>query len=338
MAPIKPHPHLAEPVAVRSDVALGQCTDESWADAERRYHNENADKYVSELERGHIFHLADVKLLFSHLPAPGRRSSVILDAGCGPAISIRKFLVKRLRPEDYYIGVDIAERLLQVARANVPSGLFVRHDLQQMRLPPGCVDAVLCLGALHHLPQPFEVLERLLQALTPGGLLLLREPTDRAFRRGEGESPAEEGLNVDQLKDVAVREGCRIEREAYLTSWVFIHLRRYLHRFRLGGWERWTFPWRLKLELELLLDALARERLPRRLKGLDVYMVIRRPGSAELSRPDAARPDVGVIFSCPGCGSQLSSDDAARLRCACGVELTCNEGVWSFQSSDHVWA
>jgi SAM-dependent methyltransferase len=304
--------------------------DTRWADAERAYHNEHADRYVEELERGHIFHLADAQLLYRHLLPTSPHAAVILDAGCGPAISVRKFLLERLRPADRYIGVDIAEQLLAVASATIPTGRFVHLDLQRLRLRPASVDAVLCLGALHHLPQPFAVLATLLGAVSPGGLLLLREPTDRAFRRGEGESPAEEGLNVDALKGAIAQQGGRIEEEVYLTSWAFIHLRRYLQRFHLNGWERWTFPWKVKLWAELLLDRVTGGHLPRHLKGLDVYLVIRKEGAPPAAPARDHDRDFHTVFACPDCGRTLSWTDAHVLTCPCGTRLRSQDGVWTF--------
>ncbi len=291
---------------------------------ERRYHNDNADLYVRKVERGDIFHLPDARLLYRHLPLNDRASTTILDAGCGPASSVRRFLMNRLRPVDRYVGVDFAERLLQVAGRDVPSGQFVHLDLEQLRLSPESVDAVLCLGALHHLPRPMQVLGRLLDGLRPGGLLLLREPSDRAFRRGQGESPEEEGLNVDELKAVVAGRSCRIEQETYLTSWAFVHLRHHLQRLHLGTWERSTFLWRLKLQAELALEAVAGKRLPRLLKGLDLYMVIRRPRGSGPTPGTGSIADIESIFACPDCGGQLP--------CPCGTRLSRADGLWSLET------
>lgn len=296
----------------------------TWAEAEREYHNAHAQRYVRDLERGHIFHLADDRLLFSHLPA-GRDAMVILDAGCGPAISPRKFLLPRLRPDDRYLGLDIAERLLEVARANVPGGTFVQQDLQRLRLRPESLDAVLCLGALHHAPEPQPVLRELLRGLRPGGLLLLREPTDRAFKRGQGDSPAEQGLQVAALKSLLEDQGAAILSETYLTSWLFIHLRHRLQRLGLAGWERWRWPWRLKLAGELALDRRFGSRLPRRLRGLDLWMAVRKAGTG--ARSGAGTLD--AVLACPSCGRELDRAGEA-YSCTCGSRLVAVGGLWTF--------
>jgi SAM-dependent methyltransferase len=296
-----------------------------WADAERKYHNDRADSYVAELERGHIFHLADDGLLYRYLPE-GPEPAVILDAGCGPSISVRKYLAPHLRPSDKYIGVDIAERMLQVARDNVPRGTFVREDVQRLRLRPESVDAVLCLGALHHAPEPLPVLRELLQSVRPGGLLLLREPTSRAFRRGQGESPAEEGLDVAVVKSELARSGAAILSETYLTSWLFIHARHRLQVMGLSAWERWPWPWLLKLGAEVLLERITGGHLPRYLKGLDMWMVVRKAGARERTGDGSLE----AVLACPACGARLQADGRDFKCSACGNRLAIGDGLWSF--------
>jgi hypothetical protein len=127
--------------------------------------------------------------------------------------------------------------------------------------------------------------------------------------------------------------GCRIEKETYLTSWLFIHLRRFLQRAHLDGWERWALPWKMKLEVELLLQSLTGGHLPRRLKGLDVYMVARRPGSGDARLSDLAR-DLDSVFLCPTCQGRLSPDEVGEFACRCGLRFVANDRLWSVQRAD----
>ena len=61
------------------------------------------------------------------------------------------------------------------------------------------MDIVSCFGVLHHLENPYVGLKEIFRVLNKNGILLLREPSDDAFKRGEGESPYEAGLNANEL-------------------------------------------------------------------------------------------------------------------------------------------
>jgi len=307
------------------------------AEAERRHHNEEAEQYALRIERAHIFHLPEEKLFWPLLEEGMRSRRVILDVGCGPAISVGKHLEPILGPHDVYIGVDIAERMLDIARRNVRRGLFVRHDVGQLRLRPASADVVLSLGCLHHLPDPMPVVDELIGALRPGGLMLLREPTDRAFRRGEGESPAEAGLDMNVLRQRLLCQGCTILAETYLTSWVFIKARHYLERAHLQVWERLIWPWRFKLAAELRMHHWAGDRLPRLLRGLDAYVVARRGAAAghaaEHERPSTSEATLAEVLSCPRCGGQLAAA-STELSCSdCRMPLVVASGIWSFEGN-----
>jgi hypothetical protein len=168
-------------------------------------------------------------------------------------------------------------------------------------------------------------------------LLFLREPTDRAFRRGEGESPAEAGIDTRVMAERLRGQGCAVVSETYLTSWAFIKARHHLERARLQAWERMLWPWRLKLAAELAMDRWGRERLPRLLRGLDAYVVVRR-GSVEDRSPvrnghGSPAALLADVLGCPSCGGELRSDDATPMCASCGTALHINDGIWSFDGS-----
>ena len=95
----------------------------------------------------------------------------ILEAGCG-----RRWTLD-IRGVHYHLtGVEIDERAL---RARVRAGdldEWVLGDLRTVELPQPAFDVVFCSYVLEHVHGAEEVLERLTDALAPGGLLLLRIP------------------------------------------------------------------------------------------------------------------------------------------------------------------
>ena len=97
----------------------------------------------------------------------GRTGLKVLEAGCGSTSHITL-------PEGSLVtGIDISER--QLARN---TGLFeaVLGDLQSHRWPANSFDLVLCWDVLEHLPAPREAIARMVEGLSPGGLIVLALP------------------------------------------------------------------------------------------------------------------------------------------------------------------
>jgi SAM-dependent methyltransferase len=98
-----------------------------------------------------------------------------LDAGCGDG---RYFAVLAGRaPSERIAGCDIAERILETARATAArAGLtpeLVRSNVESLPFEDGAFDLVLCTQVLEHVVDPPAVLRELARVLEPGGTLLL---------------------------------------------------------------------------------------------------------------------------------------------------------------------
>jgi SAM-dependent methyltransferase len=105
-----------------------------------------------------------------HLPC---RS--FLDAGCGDG---RYFSVLADRaPTERIAGCDIAERILETARATAAqAGVtpeLVRANVESLPFEDGTFDLVLCTQVLEHVVDAQGVLRELARVLEPGGTLLL---------------------------------------------------------------------------------------------------------------------------------------------------------------------
>lgn len=110
---------------------------------------------------------------FSVIERHLRRQDVrrVLDVGCGPGINAARF------PGAEYVGVDINERYLAVARAKYRDR-FVQADLETADLSSlGTFDTILVNSLLHHVPDEAvrRFLKQLRGLLEPDGTVHLLE-------------------------------------------------------------------------------------------------------------------------------------------------------------------
>lgn len=106
----------------------------------------------------------------------------VLDLGCGRGILL-SLLVEDGDGEAEHHGIDRSQYALAAARAALPPSVrLAAGDLRTTALPSSA--AVVILDVLHYLPASTqeELLRRVVAALTPDGLLLLREADADAGR------------------------------------------------------------------------------------------------------------------------------------------------------------
>ena len=108
----------------------------------------------------------------------------LLDLGCGAGVPVTRWLAKR-HP---VTGVDLSARQLELARANVPSGVFIQADMTELALPAGSFGGVLALHAIIHVPREehLPLLRRIHGWLHPNGRFLATWPLS-AWEGGEAD-------------------------------------------------------------------------------------------------------------------------------------------------------
>ena len=152
-----------------------------------------------------------VRRLLETLPAGSR----VLDLGSGTGLPTARRLVDAgMR----VTGFEISERMLELARRNVPEAEFHRTDIVDLDPDGTSYDAVVAFFSLLCLPRARipEALARVREALVPGGTLCLsmvETDLDDAPIPFLGASLRVSGYPRDELRRVVEAAGLAVEDE-----------------------------------------------------------------------------------------------------------------------------
>ena len=139
--------------------------------AEDYYSHRNLSKFNNELEE-----------FASLIP----KNAHTLDVGCGAGIPTAKFLTER---GIKVTGIDLSDKMLNLARDNVPNAKFVKMDMLKLEFNENTFDGIISVFALFHVPKEnhFDVFKKFFEILKPGGILMINsgvsesEGTSRFF-------------------------------------------------------------------------------------------------------------------------------------------------------------
>ncbi|MBN2228999.1 MAG: class I SAM-dependent methyltransferase [Candidatus Thorarchaeota archaeon] len=122
------------------------------------------EKFRGELER------------FSTLLPPSGR---VLDAGCGVGTPTSEFLVRRGFD---VTGVDISQKMIDLARVNVPDATFYQQNLLDLDFPDSSFDGVICVYTLWHIPRSNHqaILQKFHRVLKSDGILVINTGTSES--------------------------------------------------------------------------------------------------------------------------------------------------------------
>ena len=137
-------------------------TGAEWIALVRSSYNTCADAYSAQRSAEE----KELELLSDDL----REGSAILDVGCGAGIPVSLRLSTRFR----VTGVDISDRMIELARTNVPKGRFIRSSILEVDFAESSFDAIVSYYALFHIlrrEQP-KLFRQFYRWTKPGGLFL----------------------------------------------------------------------------------------------------------------------------------------------------------------------
>ena len=116
-------------------------------------------------------------------PGPAR----VLDAACGPG-NVARYLMAH-RPDLDLLGIDLAPKMVELARAAVPSAQFAVHDCRKLADLNRRFEGIICAFGLPYLSwdETRAFLQSASEVLEPGGVLylstMLGRSDDSGFQR-----------------------------------------------------------------------------------------------------------------------------------------------------------
>jgi SAM-dependent methyltransferase len=241
---------------------------------EKRYFNSNSKYFISLSKKDLIWQVPEKIIFIDRYINPLKKWSY-LDIGCGSAENIKVNLLPLMKEDDIYMGVDISEKLLKKAKKNIPTGIFINKPMGSLKFDSNKFDYISFFGSLHHDEFPQKTLNTVSKFLKSSGFLFLREPNEKAFKKGCGASPHEGGFNPKELTGWLKQSGLEILEWHDLNTTPFHLLRKILSKVRLSKWERRRFIWKFKVNIEMLSENFIARHTPY-LKGTDMFIVSKK--------------------------------------------------------------
>src|SRR3989344_1095794 len=125
---------------------------------EAKFQNKNAESYSCKRESDFIWEVPEKMFLIKKKYFG--KGSVVIDMGCGPAISVRNIISGDILKNCNYIGVDISKNMLKYAKQNIPFGKFIQGDIEEIDFNKNYADVILSLGALHHCEDKLQTIKK----------------------------------------------------------------------------------------------------------------------------------------------------------------------------------
>jgi len=106
------------------------------------------------------------------------RNPSVLEIGCGPG-NITKYILDK-RPDFNILGIDIAPKMIELAKINNPSAILKKMDCKHISNLELSFDAILCGFTLPYLnkEEVFQLIEDASVLLKPNGILYLSTMED----------------------------------------------------------------------------------------------------------------------------------------------------------------
>lgn len=158
-------------------------------------------------------------------------SAWVADVGCGPGYFTRR--LARAVPQGVVFAIDVEPRQLDrlnehLTREGLANVVPVLAPPADPRLPPRLFDLVFVVDTYHHLPDRVRYLERLRDALRPGGRIVIVDYHKRELPVGP---PPDHKLDREVVLEEASRAGLvLIDEPTFLPYQYFLVFQRSTER------------------------------------------------------------------------------------------------------------
>ncbi len=144
------------------------------AEQQQRHYDRIASAYMANLSYPHTQeYMAYLDQVLMDTIGTGNLGTVAeLCCGHGEALSLRDLHFDR------YIGIDVSEKMLErgLAAAGNRNVLFAQGDATRTPIKSACIDTMLMLGGIHHVPDRAALFREIRRVLKPTGRVVFREP------------------------------------------------------------------------------------------------------------------------------------------------------------------
>jgi ubiquinone/menaquinone biosynthesis C-methylase UbiE len=194
----------------------------------------------------------------------------MIEIGCGQGDAIKELSIKAGLKRVIYTGIDISKEGVRKGRENYPKGTFSVGDCSALDYPDRKFDSALCLGVLHHLPNPEEGLIEMLRVVKRGGIILIREPSEKSFRKGD--SPYERGLNMKRIFELIEESGGKVESHQKINT---LPIKAFGHVIYKVGLEKFMprSYWKIRIWFDKVISKISGNSI---FAGVDHMIVVRK--------------------------------------------------------------
>jgi len=188
--------------------------EDSYDKISKIYHDaQDHAKYNDELEK-----------FSSMLPS----NSTVLDVGTGSGIPTVKYLTEK----DYkVIGVDVSEKMLDLAKENVPEATFFQKNMLTLDFPDETFNGLICIDTLWHIPRSnhFFIYLNFRRMMKDNGILVINTGLDESEGMSDffGEPMFWSNNSPEKTLALVKKAGFQIEFEGILEGgsesqyWIF---------------------------------------------------------------------------------------------------------------------
>lgn len=147
----------------------------------------------------------------------------VLEIGCGNGYGA--YLINRGSPRSY-VGLDVMEEQIQIARQRYPQYQFVVQDAtDSSRFGAASKDVAIAFGVLHHIPGWRKVIDEIKRVLKSGGRLFVEEPRGMDiklfdfFRWGHPDSD----FGINRMEEYLKSRGFTIRAKRWTPLMTMLH-------------------------------------------------------------------------------------------------------------------